>query len=89
MLVEAPRPLPEPTSDEYPFTLLTGRGSSAEWHTRTRTSKSAVLRRLGATGSYVEVSPLDARTMGIATNDMVSVVSRRATVTVRGVLFGK
>lgn len=83
MLVEAPRPLPEPTSDEYPFTLLTGRGSSAEWHTRTRTSKSAVLRRLGATGSYVEVSPLDARTLGIGTNDMVAVVSRRASVTVR------
>ncbi|MGK0290505.1 MAG: anaerobic selenocysteine-containing dehydrogenase [bacterium] len=36
-IFEEPLPLPEPTSDEYPLTLLSGRGSSVQWHTQTRT----------------------------------------------------
>jgi anaerobic selenocysteine-containing dehydrogenase len=83
LMFEEPRRLPEPTSTDYPLTLLTGRGSSAEWHTRTRTGKSAVLQRLAARGDYVEVSPVDARARGIGTNDVVEVVSRRARVTMR------
>ena len=31
---------------QYPFLLLTGRGTSSQWHTNTRTGKSAVLRKL-------------------------------------------
>ena len=81
--VEAIRPLPEPTSDRYPFTLLTGRGSSSQWHTQTRTSKSAVLRRLYPREVYVEVSPVDARGLGIEPNEVVEVVSRRATIQAR------
>jgi anaerobic selenocysteine-containing dehydrogenase len=83
LLVEANRPLPEPPSPDYPLTLLTGRGNSSQWHTQTRTGKSAVLRRLAPHGDYVEISPTDARSRGIATNDMVDVVSRRARITVR------
>ena len=83
LLFEAIRPLPEPTSDRYPFTLLTGRGSSSQWHTQTRTSKSAVLRRLYPREVYVEVSPVDARALGIEPNEVVAVVSRRATIQAR------
>ncbi|HEY8922788.1 MAG TPA: nitrate reductase [Polyangia bacterium] len=83
LMVEAPRPVPEPTSRSYPLTLLTGRGNSSQWHTNTRTGKSAVLRRLAPRGDYVEMSPADARDRDIATNDMVDVVSARARVTVR------
>jgi len=83
LLFDDPRPLPEPTSAAYPLTLLTGRGSSSQWHTQSRTGKSAVLRRLGAREDYVEISPDDARTRGIASNDLVQVVSQRARVTVR------
>lgn len=83
LLVEAPRPLPEPTSKAYPLTLLTGRGNSSQWHTNTRTGKSAVLRRLAPRGDYVEMSPVDARDRDIATNDMVDVLSARAAVTMR------
>ena len=81
LLFEEPRPLPEPTSAAYPLTLLTGRGSSAQWHTQSRTGKSQVLRRLGSRGDYVEVSPEDARTRGIASNDLVEVFSPRGQVT--------
>jgi assimilatory nitrate reductase catalytic subunit len=83
LLFEAPRPLPEPTSADYPFTLLTGRGSSSQWHTQTRTGKSAVLRRLAPRDAYVEISPADARARGIAMFDDVRVASRRATIAAR------
>jgi assimilatory nitrate reductase catalytic subunit len=78
-----PARLPEPTDAEYPFTLLTGRGSSSQWHTQTRTGKSAVLRKLGATESYVEISPVDAGELGIAPNQLVVVESRRGQITAR------
>jgi assimilatory nitrate reductase catalytic subunit len=83
LLFEAPRPLPEPTNDRYPFTLLTGRGSSSQWHTQTRTGKSPVLRRLYPREVYVEISPVDARALGIEPNEVISVVSRRASIQVR------
>jgi assimilatory nitrate reductase catalytic subunit len=72
-----PAPLPEPTSQAYPFTLLTGRGSSSQWHTQTRTSKSEVLRRLYPNTPYVEISPVDAAALGISPLDKVRVTSAR------------
>jgi anaerobic selenocysteine-containing dehydrogenase len=80
---DEPRAVPEPTNGEYPLVLLTGRGSSSQWHTETRTKKSAVLRRLGAQEVYVEVSPVDARPLGIAPGDWVEVTSRRGSIRAR------
>jgi assimilatory nitrate reductase catalytic subunit len=82
-LFEAPARLPEPTDAAYPFTLITGRGSSSDWHTMTRTGKSSVLRKLGATTAYVEISPTDANALGIAPNQEVVVESRRGRVRAR------
>jgi assimilatory nitrate reductase catalytic subunit len=78
-----PEPLPEAASHEYPFTLLTGRGSSSQWHTLTRTDKSALLRKLGASDPYVEINPVDAAALGIAPNDRVMVESRRGRMPAR------
>jgi assimilatory nitrate reductase catalytic subunit len=78
-----PERLPEPPNAEYPFTLLTGRGSSSQWHTLTRTGKSAVLKKLGATDPYVEISPVDADALGIAPNRPVLVQSRRGKMVAR------
>ena len=72
--------MPEPPSDAYPFVLLTGRGSVAQWHTQTRTHKSAVLRKLYPESIYVEISPADARELGIAPNEWVFVESQRGSV---------
>ncbi len=83
LLFDEPRPLPEPTTTAFPLTLLTGRGSSSQWHTQSRTGKSAVLRRLAPREDHVEVSPPDARVRGIATSDKVTVTSQRGSVTVR------
>ena len=79
-LFEDPRPLPEPPSDRYPFVLLTGRGSAAQWHTQTRTAKSAVLRKLYPDAVYVEINPSDARRLGIRSHDRVGVESRRGRI---------
>jgi assimilatory nitrate reductase catalytic subunit len=77
---EMPRPAPEQTSDEFPFVLLTGRGTSAQWHTGTRTSKSDVLRKLHPANIYVEISAEDAAKLGIESGDRVKVRSPRGEV---------
>jgi anaerobic selenocysteine-containing dehydrogenase len=79
-LFELPRNLPEVTDAEYPFLLLTGRGTSSQWHTQTRTGKSAVLRKLYPEEIYVEINPADAEELGIDANQKVCVASRRARV---------
>jgi assimilatory nitrate reductase catalytic subunit len=66
--------------NEYPFVLLTGRGTSAQWHTNTRTGKSAVLRSLYPENPYVEIHPADAERLGIAPNSVVAVSSRRGRI---------
>ncbi len=79
-IFEAPRETPEPVTNEYPLTLLTGRGSASQWHTQTRTSKSAVLRKLYPESIYVEIHPDDAEALQVTTGQMVSIVSRRGQI---------
>ncbi len=80
---EAPRPLPEPPDAEYPLLLVTGRGSSAQWHTNTRTAKSAVLRKLYPAEAHLEMSEADAAALGVAAGDLVRLESRRGAAVVR------
>jgi assimilatory nitrate reductase catalytic subunit len=80
-IFEAPRPAPEQPDHSYPFLLLTGRGTSAQWHTQTRTAKSDVLRKLAPANIYVEVNSDDATRLGIAANSKVRITSRRASIT--------
>ena len=79
-LFEAPRDVAEVTDEEYPFVLLTGRGTASQWHTQTRTGKSAVLKKLYPDHIYVEMNPLDAEPLGIEANQKVLVASGRAEV---------
>jgi assimilatory nitrate reductase catalytic subunit len=81
MLFDLPRPVAEPTDAQFPFILLTGRGSSAQWHTGSRTDKSDVLRKLAPANCYVEINPADATRLGIGPGDEVSISSRRASIT--------
>ena len=81
LIAETPRGLTEPTSAHYPFVLLTGRGSASQWHTQTRTSKSAVLRKLYPEEPFVEINPADARELGIRPNQKVVVESQRGRMT--------
>ncbi|MDF1810893.1 MAG: nitrate reductase [Verrucomicrobiales bacterium] len=77
------QPVPERPDSEYPFILLTGRGSSGQWHTQTRTGKSGILRKLNPTENYIEIHPGDAADLGLDHHGMVNVASRRGSCTVK------
>jgi len=83
---ESPRQWPEPPNRRYPFVLLTGRGSAAQWHTQTRTAKSAVLRKLYPAEVYVEINPQDAKAVKIQSGQLVTVASQRGSVRARAFL---
>lgn len=80
-IVDAPRPPAELPGERYPFVLLTGRGSTGQWHTQTRTARSDVLRDLSPAEAYVEVHPVDAATADIRSGDPVRVESQRGGMT--------
>ena len=80
LLFSPPAALPEPTDASYPFTLLTGRGTSSQWHTLTRTGKSDILNKLCPTSAYVEIHPADAAEMGLKQNDSAVIRSRRNSI---------
>ena len=83
---DAPAPNPEPPDADYPVVLLTGRGTASQWHTQTRTGKSAVLRKLYPHKPYVEIHPQDAADWGVAAGDAVRVTSRRGSLVAAAVL---
>ncbi len=77
---DPPRPPPESPTPDFPLWLNTGRGSSAQWHTGSRTNKSAVLRKLAPEELYVEVNPADASRLGLTPGNRVNIESRRGQV---------
>ncbi|HEV2969444.1 MAG TPA: molybdopterin oxidoreductase family protein, partial [Pirellulales bacterium] len=79
-IFENSRPLREPPNAKFPFQLLTGRGSAAQWHTQTRTAKSAVLRKLYPQNLYVEINPADAKRLGVRLNEWVQIESQRGRI---------
>ncbi|MGI9473548.1 MAG: molybdopterin oxidoreductase family protein [Rubripirellula sp.] len=72
---------PESPDEEFPFVLLTGRGTVSQWHTQTRTSKSPVLRKLYPQEAYIELNPSDAKQIGVANGDPIRIRSRRGEAT--------
>jgi assimilatory nitrate reductase catalytic subunit len=82
-LFEDTHQMPELPDGDYPFVLLTGRGSAAQWHTQTRTGKSAVLRKLYPNEIYVQIHPDDAAAMDIQPTQWVYVYSRRGQLKAR------
>jgi assimilatory nitrate reductase catalytic subunit len=85
-IFDTPREMPEPPNASYPYLLLTGRGTASQWHTQTRTAKSAVLRRLYPNEPYVEMHPVDARREHVRPHQQVVVQSQRGEVTARALV---
>jgi len=79
-VAEAPEPVPEPPDAAFPLVLITGRGSSSEWHTGTRTGKSPVLRKLTRPDPVVDVSVADAEALGLQEDMRVRIRSRRGSM---------
>jgi len=80
-IFDEPRPVAEQTDDQFPFVMLTGRGTSAQWHTGSRSNKSEVLRSLAPAGCYVEINPADAMNFRISAGGQVRITSRRGNLT--------
>ena len=80
-LFEEPVSPPETPDAEFPLWLLSGRGTSSQWHTQSRTAKSDVLCKLYPEYLYVEVNPVNAEQLGVGSGDQVTVSTRRGSVT--------
>jgi assimilatory nitrate reductase catalytic subunit len=85
-IFESSRLWPEQPSERYPYILLTGRGTVAQWHTQTRTGKSAVLKKLYPAELYVEMNVEDAREQKIQSGDLVTIVSQRGQIRAKAFL---
>ncbi|MBI5150615.1 MAG: molybdopterin-dependent oxidoreductase, partial [Candidatus Omnitrophica bacterium] len=86
-MFEKEKPVPETANEKYPFVLLTGRGSSSQWHTQTRTAKSAILRKMYPQDVYVEVNPRDATTLNIKQGQRVYVATLRGKVRAQAIII--
>jgi len=75
------RPSAELPDAEYPLILTTGR-CYWHFHTGTMTRRSRILDR-EEPGPYVEISPQDARRLGVRDRDWVAVATRRGEVRAR------
>ncbi len=80
-LFEPPATLAEPTCEDYPLTLLTGRGTSAQWHTQSRTNKSKVLKKLYPDILLLDIHPEDAAKLDLNDREPIKISSRRGEIT--------
>ncbi len=85
-IFEKEKPIPEEVNEQYPFVLLTGRGTSSQWHTQTRTAKSAILRKMYPEHVYVEINPQDATTLNIKQGEWVRVETHRGRVKAKAII---
>lgn len=80
LLFDPPRPPEEMPDATYDLVLTTGRGNSSQWHTGSRTDKSAVLRSLSPRTLVLEMHPSDAAARGLESGTVVAVRSRRGSL---------
>jgi len=71
----------EPADADYPFYLNTGRVME-HWHSGTMTMKAPPLKK-AVPEAYVEINPKDAAKLGVKSGELVSVTSRRGTLTLK------
>ncbi|HHJ80585.1 MAG TPA: nitrate reductase, partial [Candidatus Tenderia electrophaga] len=76
-----PRPPQNSTTDDFPFTLNTGRVRD-QWHTMTRTGKAALLSE-HSPEPYVEMHPYDAKDADVKDGVLARVFSQWGEVIVR------
>ena len=75
------KPLDEVPDEEFDFVLTTGR-IYYQYHTGTMTRRTSILER-EAPEPLIEINPEDAKRLGIRSNDMVEVASRRGAIKAR------
>jgi assimilatory nitrate reductase catalytic subunit len=71
-------PLQEPTGEQFPLILNTGR-TVEQWHTRTKTRDIGILNDL-APEAWVDINPSDAAALKVKSGDRLSISSPRGRV---------
>lgn len=71
-------PLQEPTDEQFPVILNTGR-TVEQWHTRTKTREIGILNDL-APEAWVDINPADALALEVKSGDRLSISSPRGRV---------
>lgn len=71
-------PLQEPTGEQFPIILNTGR-TVEQWHTRTKTREIGILNDL-APEAWVDINPADALALEVKSGDRLSISSPRGRV---------
>ncbi|MFH0344137.1 MAG: molybdopterin oxidoreductase family protein [Chromatiales bacterium] len=74
--------VPEIPDGEWPFWLLTGRGTVHQWHTGTRTDKVELLTGRYPMEAYAELNSEDALQLGVTPGNRVRISNRRGSVEV-------
>lgn len=69
---------PDEVTPDFPFLLNTGR-TVEHWHTRTKTSRIAVLEKMSPE-AWVEMNPADAKKLRLLQHDPVRIVSQRGNI---------
>lgn len=77
-MFDEPQAAPDQCSAAFPLILITGRGTSAQWHTETRTAKSSVLAKMIPEELMLDLNVQDAQRLGIREGMQVRVISPRA-----------
>jgi formate dehydrogenase alpha subunit len=78
------KPAHEQTDKEYPFLLTTGR-TLFQYHTGTMTRKIQAINA-HSPEAFVEINPEDAKLLAIQNNAMVTVTSRRGSITLKALV---
>jgi len=66
---------PIKNTEEFPYTLNTGRGTVGQWHTQTRTREVAFVQDVSAKDAYVLLNPDLAKKYSLAENDLLEIRS--------------
>jgi len=74
-MFEAPLENPLPVSDEFPYSLNTGRGTVGQWHTQTRTREIDDVKGAVSEKAYILVNTKLAKDLGISNQDEIEVGS--------------
>ncbi len=75
LMFDTPLANPEPTNEEYPFALNSGRGTVGQWHTSVRSREFDEVNDAVLKDAYILISEADASALKLANLDNVKVSS--------------
>lgn len=74
-IFEEVRENPLPNTEEFPYTLNTGRGTVGQWHTQTRTREVEFVEDVSVKRAYIYINAKLAEEIKVKDNDMIRVSS--------------